>query len=125
MPYEIEKVDEAIELLETENEVLLNSLNELPIEIHPSLGVKGDGTRQDARLKLSVIWTKFRDEICGSQRVKEAATNQTTERRALIVCAIADVLGFSGAMTASALIVKESLHTSCDEQWGLEENYLE
>ena len=104
-------------LLAQEAPELYEALNHVDFDFPSSLGVREDGTDADARLKLTGIWVIYKSRVCKSEAVKVFFEDPKKERRAVLVCAIADLLAFSGAMTVAALLVKEGLIQSCESEW--------
>lgn len=58
------------------------------------------------------------EKVCQSDQIYRIARSETVERRAMLVCAIADLCGGKGAFTCAALIVKEGVEALCKSPWG-------
>ena len=107
--YDLEK---AAELLKLSRDDLLSKLSE---DREP--GFINDKVKEGRRI-IERIANNHREKICKDKRVQAAFNDSTVNRRLLIVCAIADVLGTSGAMAVGALIVQDGLESYCETFWG-------
>jgi hypothetical protein len=107
----------AAALLDQPIQTVLAGMDEVEFDLPVSLGANGEAPENRQRLKLFAIWTVYEDRICGSPRIRAYAESDVAERRTALVCALADLLWFKGALTVAALIVRESLLSSCKVYW--------
>lgn len=96
---------------------LLAEMDDVDIQLPESLGAADQDPANQRRLKLFTIWTLYQERICTSARIRDLTTDETLERRATLVCAVADLLVFKGALTVAVLIVRESLLSTCKVYW--------
>lgn len=73
---------------------------------------------QRARQQYAILKSNVQDRVCRNEKVRMLATDESTNRRAMLVIAIADLIATEGALAAAALIVHEGVHTLCDEIWN-------
>ncbi len=104
-------LDKAEELLKLPREDLLKKLSE---DREP--GFIGDVVREGGRIFARIV-NNQREKICKDECVQAMFRDQTGNRRMLIVCAIADVVATSSAMTIGALIVQDGLESYCEAIW--------
>ena len=77
---------------------------------------------KDLLAQGQLLYSNFKsyaeETVCQSDQVYNIVRNETGERRAMLVCAIADLLGGMGGVTCAALLVKESVETLCRRRWS-------
>ena len=110
-----QRMAEAGRLLEKSEEELLQALIDSDAE-----HAFPDDPMRWARDKFEAFKARNRKTICLNAAVRSVYADESNNRRAMLVCAIADACGGGGFVTISALLVKEGLDVYCEECWTRE-----
>jgi hypothetical protein len=99
----------------------VNDLYEQLAEFDQKKGLPADLLRW-GRERYKAISKRTRSAVCNSPVVRKIWATEKGNRRAQLVCAIADVIasivhGGVPAFTVAALIVKEGVDKFCESEW--------
>ena len=112
----------ATRTLEQSRNELLDALDEIDFDFPSFLGIDSGNRQISQETKLAAVWSKYAKKVCENERVRQLFENPSGDTRVALVCGIADLLAFSGAMTVAALVVKDGLHTWCAVYWRSEKS---
>jgi hypothetical protein len=72
--------------------------------------------------RYRIIKTNLKSNICENDIVRQVFTDGSTNRRYMLVIAVADLIYTKGAMSIAAQLVREGLDIYCTNEWHVDGN---